>query len=95
MQMITETELDHISAGIFEDREIIIKHNPIGTRDEVLLWMLLSCLVSYLSVPELDTPCFTGRPDAATYRDAISFVLNKRKTEPFDERPYVERLLSV
>ncbi|MEP7213380.1 MAG: hypothetical protein ABI791_09910 [Acidobacteriota bacterium] len=95
MQMITEAELDRISAGILDDRETIIEHNPIGTRDEVLLWMLLSCLVSYLSVPELDTPCFTGRPDANTYRDAISFILNKRKTEPFDERPYIERLLSV
>ena len=95
MQTITEAEFDRISAGIFDDREIIIKHNPIGTRDEILLWMLLSCLVSYLSVPELDTPCFTGRPDADTYRDAIRFILKRRKNEPFDDEPYIERLLSV
>ena len=95
MQTISEAELDGISAGIFEDRESIFKHNPIGTRDEVLLWMLLSCLVSYLSVPEIETPCFTGRPDAETYANAIRFILRNRKSELFDDEPYIERLLSV
>jgi hypothetical protein len=95
MQTITEAELDRITSGIFEDRESIIKHNPIGTRDEVLLWMLLSCLISYLSVPELETPCFTGRPDAETYAHAVRFILEKRKGEPFDVEPYIDRLLSV
>lgn len=95
MQMITEAELDGITAGILNDRESIIKHNPIGTREEVLLWMLLSCLVSYLSVSELETPCFTGRPDAETYATAIRFILRNRKSEQFDDEPYIKRLLSV
>jgi hypothetical protein len=95
MHLISEAELDRISAGIFDDRESIVKHNPIGTPDEVLLWMLLSCLVSYLSIPEIDTPCFTGKPDARTYADAIRFVLRNRKNGSFDEGVYIDRLLSV
>lgn len=95
MQTITEAELDRITAGIFEDRESIIQHNPIGTRDEVLLWMLLSCLVSYLSISDLEAPCFTGRPDAGTYADALRFILKNRKNEQFDDEPYIARLMSV
>ena len=95
MQLITEAELDRISAGIFEDRETIVKHNPIGTTDEVLLWMLLSCLVSYLSIAEAESPCFTGRPDATTYAEAIRYVLRSRKSSPFDPEPYIERLLNT
>jgi len=95
MQTITEAELDRISAGIFEDRESIIKHNPIGTREEILLWMLLSCLVSYLSISELETPCFTGRPDAETYANAIRFILRNRKDNDFNDEPFIQRLLAV
>ena len=68
---ITETEFAHICDGINEDRESIIKHNPIGPPDEILLWMLLSCLISYMNLSDLEMPCFTGKPDADTYRNAI------------------------
>jgi hypothetical protein len=93
MTSISETELARICDGISEDREIIIKHNPMGTPTEILLWMLLGCLASYLSLEEADTPCFTGKPDAETYRDAILFVLRNRLTADFDPRPYIERVL--
>ena len=92
MTYITEAEVARIIAGICEDRETIVRHNPIGTEEEILLWMLLSCLVSYLSLEEQETPCFTGRPDAETYRDAIKFVLAKRKEPHFDEGIYLGRL---
>lgn len=81
-----------ICCGIYEDRESIIRHNPLGSREEILLWMLLSCLVSYLNLTEVETPCFTGRPDAATYRQAILFILKDRKTEEFDAEKYLENL---
>ena len=71
-----------------------MKHNPIGPEEEVLLWMLLSCLVSYLSLGDNETPCFTGRPDAETYRNAIAFVLNGRSGTPFDPRPHIDRMLA-
>ncbi len=68
MTKISEAEFARICEGIYADRETIFHHNPIGTRDEVLLWMLLSCLNSYLSLTELETPCFTGVPSENTYQ---------------------------
>ena len=93
MGVISERELDRITAGIYADRESIIKHNPLGTDGEILLWMLLSCLVSYLSLEESETPCFPGRPDVDTYVSAIQLILRGRKSEPFDEAPYITLLL--
>jgi hypothetical protein len=89
---ITEKEFARICDGIYEDRESICKHNPIGTREETLLWMLLNCMVSYLSVSEIETPCFTGKPTAETYRQAILFILKTRKTETFEAEKYLDLL---
>lgn len=93
MTKISEAEFSHICRGIFEDRETIIRHNPIGTPEETLLWMLLSILISYLSLSEIETPCFTGMPTAETYRQAILFVLKDRKTEAFDAELYLDGLI--
>ena len=92
MSKISEKEFARICEGICEDRESIFKHNPIGTREETLLWMLLSCLISYLSISEIETPCFNGIPTAETYRQAILFVLKDRKTGDFDAEKYLNLL---
>lgn len=92
MRTITEAEFERIVTGIRDDAELIVKQNPIGSRDEILLWMLIGCLVSYLSLSELETPCFTGKPDAETYRDAIRFVLRDRRAVDFDVEVYIDRL---
>jgi hypothetical protein len=92
MTTITEAEFARICRGIFDDRESIIKHNPIGKREEILLWMLLSCLNSYLSLTEIEMPCFNGAPDEKTYRDAILFVLSGRLDGDFDAIPYIDKL---
>jgi len=89
---ITESEFARIVSGIVADRASIIKHNPIGTPEETLLWMLMSSLVMYLSLDDAETPCFTGRPDEETYRTAIRFILAKRKAEDFDADPYLDKL---
>ena len=94
MSCISETRFAEICDGIRDDRLAIIKHNPIGTDEEVLLWMLLSCLVTYLSLSEQETPCFTGRPNASTYRDAVLFVLNGRTENGFDPVPHIDRMLA-
>ena len=93
MTKISEQEFARICRGIKADREIIWKHNPIGTPEEILLWMLLSCLISYLSLTEIETPCFNGKPDAETYRNAILFVLKDRKYANFDETKYLADLI--
>lgn len=89
MTKITEQEFARIYAGISEDRELICKHNPIGTQAEILLWMLLSCLISYLSLTEIETPCFNGMPNEETFKDAILFILKNRKVEDFDVEKYL------
>ncbi len=94
MSQISELEFSRICLGIKDDAESIFEHNPIGPRDETLLWMLMSCLVSYLSLSKLETPCFTGVPDGKTYRNAIQFILNERKTEVFDADAIIEEMLS-
>lgn len=92
MQVITEAEFQRIVDGITSDADVIVRHNPIGGRDEILCWMLMSCLVSYLSLTELETPCFSGRPDAETYREAVRFILKTRMPPDFDVEPYLDKL---
>jgi hypothetical protein len=95
MTRISEAEFARICAGIEEDADSIVKHNPIGNRGEILLWMLLSCLISYLNLSEIETPCFPGKPTAETYRDAVLFVLQARMSESFDPEPYLNKLISA
>ncbi len=90
MTKINEAEFARICSGIYEDRESIFRHNPLGTRQETLLWMLLSALVIYLSLSEIETPCFTGMPNAETYREAILFVLNDRMNPEFNAEKYLK-----
>lgn len=92
MATISEARFASIVDGIVQDRELIIEHNPVGTNEEILLWMLMSCLVTYLSLDDAETPCFTGRPDAETYRQAIRFVLVGRTESDFDVEPYLAKL---
>ncbi len=94
MTKISEAEFARICDGIRDDRESIIKHNPLGTSEEILLWMLLSCMISYLNLAEIETPCFSGKPNAATYRNAIQFVLKDRMLGDFETLVYMERLTS-
>ena len=94
MTTISETEFVRICRGIDEDRESIIKHNPTGTPEERLLWMLLGCLISYLNLTEMETPCFTGKADAKTYRKAILFVLEDRMDTAFDVENIVQTLIA-
>lgn len=94
MKTITEEKFAVICRGIREDKELIVKHNPIGTTEEILLWMLLSCLISYLSLSDSETPCFTGMPDADTYRKAILYVLADRRENDFSVESFLDQLIN-
>lgn len=91
--LISETEFARICDGIRQDRDSIIRYNPIGSDEEILLWMLLGCLTSYLSLSEQETPCFPGRVDATAYRAAIKAILAARMAIPFDAEPYLDTML--
>lgn len=92
MAKISETEFARICAGLKGDRETIIRHNPVGSDKEILLWMLLGCLNSYLDLDDNEVPCFPGRPDERSYRDAIQYVIKGRAIAEFDPLPYIEEL---
>ena len=92
MPKISAVEFEKMIDSLIVDRESIIRHNPVGSPDEILLWMLLGSLVVYLSLDEVETPCFTGRPDAATYRQAIEFVLCNRQSDEFDAGSLLDKL---
>ncbi|HXG85295.1 MAG TPA: hypothetical protein VNI84_14840 [Pyrinomonadaceae bacterium] len=94
MNKISEKEFARLCEGIYRDRESIYKHNPIGSPQEAILWMLTCCLISYLSLSEIETPCFNGKPNAKTYENAILFVLENRKTENFEAEIYLKKLLA-
>jgi hypothetical protein len=93
MNKISEAEFAKICQGIYDDREIIIKHNPIGTNEEILLWMLLSILISYLSLDEKEIPCFPNDINAETYQTAIRFILKDRMEKPFELEKYLKILV--
>lgn len=95
MVLITESRFRTICKDIRDDRAVILKHNPIGTTDETLLWMLLGCLTVYFGLTDAETPCFTGTPDADAYRDAINFVLQKRREGDFDAEQYIDEMLQI
>jgi hypothetical protein len=94
MTKITEKEFARICEGVYEDREIIVKHNPTVSDEEALLWMLLGILISYLSLDEKEIPCFPNSTSTETYRQAILFIVQDRKTEDFDAEKYLEKLCS-
>jgi hypothetical protein len=92
MTKINEREFARICEGIRADRVKIYRYNPIGTETETMLWMLLSILVSYLSLSEVETPCFNGMPTAETYREAILYVLRNRMENEFEIEKYLDQL---
>lgn len=92
MTRITCAEFERLCDGIAADRASIVKHNPIGTPAETLHWMLLAVLISYLSLSDVETPCFNGIPTLETYRDAIRFVVDSRRAEDFDVDQYLAKL---
>ncbi len=91
MTKINEAEFARICNGIYEDRETIIKHNPLGSDAEILLWMLMSILISYLSLDDKEIPCFPNSTSLETYRHAILFILNERKSENFEVEKYLAK----
>lgn len=94
MATISEIEFARICEGIRADRLTIIATNPIGTENETMLWMLLGVLISYLSLDDDETPCFQGRVDESTYRNAIAFALANRRESDFDINKHLDMLVS-
>ena len=95
MTTVSEDEFSKICEQIYVDREQIYQFNNNASHNEVLLWMLLSCLISYLNLSDAQIPCFPGTPDAETYRQAILHVLKNRTNPPFNPNQSLQKLLAT
>ena len=95
MTTISETEFVRICQQVYHDREQIYQFNPSVSHEEVLLWMLLACLINYLSLSEAETPCFPGAPDAEVYRQAILHILQTGTKPLFDPAKYLNEMINL
>lgn len=92
MGKISEKDFVRIVDGVIADRELIFHHNPIGTEEETLLWMVMSCLINYLGLTDKEMPCFPGTPTAETYRQAITYIVAEHRESVFDPTEHLGRI---
>jgi hypothetical protein len=92
IQTISAGEFEKLCRDIYADRQQVYSFNPNASRREALLWMLLGCLVSLLSVPILDQPSVYGNSRPDPYADAIVELLQPRMNPAFDPRIYLDQL---
>jgi hypothetical protein len=92
MSTISEEEFGKLCEDIYADRFLTYSFNPNVSRREALLWMLLGCLVSLLSVPVLEQPSIYDGASEDPYADAVREVLKDRMEPRFDPQPYLLEL---
>lgn len=92
MTTIYESDFKKLCDDIYADRSQIYAFNPNVSRREALLWMMLGCLVSLLSIPILEQPSVYGGSSADPYGDAILEVLKTHTESNFDPGEYLLEL---
>ena len=92
MHTISEQAFKKLCEEIYADRDSIFSYVPSLSRRDALLWMLLGCLVSLLSVPEDEQPGVYAGASGDPYGDAICELLQRRAPPAFNPRPYLEEL---
>jgi hypothetical protein len=92
MSTISEKDFKKLCDDIYADRFQIYEFNPNVSRREALLWMLLGCLVSLLSIPIHEQPSVYGGSSADPYGDAIREVVLAHAQPGFDPSEYLIEL---
>jgi hypothetical protein len=92
MSTISEQEFKKLCDDAYRDRFQIYAFNPNASRREALLWMILGCLLTLLSVPILEQPSAYGGTSEDPYGDAILEVLKDRMESDFDPQTYLGEL---
>ena len=92
MSTISEQEFRKLCDDIYADRQQVYAFNPNVSRREALLWMLLGCLVSLLSIPILEQPSVYGGSSSDPYGDAVCEVLKDHMEAAFDPKTYLLEL---
>ena len=89
---ISEEQFRKLCEDVYTDRDLIYSYIPGLSQRDALLWMLLGCMVSLLSVPAHEQPnVYTGESEDP-YGDAICQFLQARAQTAFNPRPYLEEL---
>lgn len=92
LNTISEAEFVKLCDDLYADRQQIYEFNPGAGRREALLWMLLGCLISLLSVPASEQPSDYDDSSPDPYVDAVCEILQQRTRPPFDARAYLALL---
>lgn len=93
VETISEDEFKRVCDEIYRDRFEIYGFRPEARPREAVLWMLLGCLISLLSVSHDELSSLAEASSKDMYADAIFKLLQTRAAPPFDARPLVEELL--
>lgn len=92
VETISAEEFKRLCDEIYRDRREIYEFNPAATRRDALLWMLLGCLISLLSVTYEELEALTDS-SGRDYGNVVCTLLRERAEPPFEPRPYVEELV--
>ena len=92
MSTISEKDFKKLCDDIYADRLQVYAFNPNVSRREALLWMILGCLVSLLSIPILEQPSVYNGSSDDPYKDAICEVLQAHMEPNFDPGDYLLEL---
>ena len=92
VEAISEEEFKRVCDEIYRDRFEIYEFNPTASRSEAVLWMLLGCLISRLSITDEELQSLAGSSSLNTYGEVVCKLLIERSAPPFDPYPYVDEL---
>ena len=93
METISREEFEKLCDEIYRDRLEIYEFNPGATHREALLWMLLGCLISLLSISDDELEALVDSSGSGDYEDVVCQLLRERADPFFDPRPHVGELL--
>ena len=89
---ISEDEFKRMCDRIYKERQELYSFNPGAGKRGALLWMLLGCLISLLSVEDRELESLFESSSRDPYGDAVRTLLKERAEPPFDPQPYLDQL---
>lgn len=91
-ETISKADFEKLCDEIYRDRFEIYEFNPNASKREAVLWMLLGCLISLLSVTDAELQSLVDSSSTDPYGEAVCKLLVERGSPPFDPQPFVEEL---
>lgn len=92
LETISKEEFQRLCDEIYVDRLRIHEFNPNLSRREAVLWMLMGCLISLLSVTDEELERLAAEPGQDTYGHLVGRLVRTHAAPPFDPSPCLERL---